>query len=244
MSNKRDLKAYMRLDGSHRAIPATLIFRKKMPKFGRWIEVQAYECCNASTTTTTTTIFCDLACDTVMTVGYLDGVYGYMEGEGGIGTLDPNCSDIVLFIYYADVLLLYSSTCYDSPITVLIDGVSYELSFAIYNGIYVYSSGVVENPFPAEGETCTIQICATECTVTTTTTAEPLCYTYEAHGSIIARVALWYEDCDGEEHVVWIDGNEPYQFCAVRYSIGTPGTVELISEECIITTTTTTTIPG
>ena len=129
MSNKRDLKAYMRLDGSHRAIPATLIFRKKMPKFGRWIEVQAYECCNASTTTTTTT-------------------------------------------------------------------------------------------------------------------AEPLCYTYEAHGSIIARVALWYEDCDGEEHVVWIDGNEPYQFCAVRYSIGTPGTVELISEECIITTTTTTTIPG
>lgn len=248
MSNKRDLKAYMRLDHQHRVIPTSLIFRKRMPKLGRWIEVGAYECCNATTTTTSTTVLCDnLVCNTIMTVGVMEGpvndVYGYMEGEGGIGTLDPDCSDVVILIHYASIMILYSAECYDSPITIVVDGVSYELTYSGYNGSYVYASAIMENPFPGDGETCTIQICATECTVETTTTTEPVCSTYEAHGSIIARVALWYRDCDGEEHVVWIDGEEPYQFCATAYSIGTPGTVELVDEECIITTTTTTAEP-
>ena len=53
--NKRDLKAYVRYDGSGRVISGSLILRKKMPKVGKWQEVPAYECCNTTTTTTTAT---------------------------------------------------------------------------------------------------------------------------------------------------------------------------------------------
>lgn len=54
-SNKRDLKAYVRYDGSGRVVAGSLILRKKMPKVGKWIEIQTYECCNTTTTSTTTT---------------------------------------------------------------------------------------------------------------------------------------------------------------------------------------------
>lgn len=54
MSNKRDLKAFARMDGSGRLVAGSLVLRNKMPKNGKWIEVQAYECCVPTTTTTTT----------------------------------------------------------------------------------------------------------------------------------------------------------------------------------------------
>lgn len=45
-SNKRLLKAYARFDGSGRVVPSSTIFRKNMPKVGKWKEVQEYLCCN------------------------------------------------------------------------------------------------------------------------------------------------------------------------------------------------------
>lgn len=56
MSNKRDLKGYVRVDGSGRIVSGSLVLRKSMPKVGKWIEIPAYECCNPTTTTTTTTV--------------------------------------------------------------------------------------------------------------------------------------------------------------------------------------------
>jgi hypothetical protein len=53
-SNRRDLKAYVRIDGSGRVVAGSLIFRRKLPKVGKWREIPAYECCNPTTTTTTT----------------------------------------------------------------------------------------------------------------------------------------------------------------------------------------------
>lgn len=55
MSNKKDLKGFVRIDASGRIIPGSLILRKKMPKVGRWTEITAYECCGPTTTTSTTT---------------------------------------------------------------------------------------------------------------------------------------------------------------------------------------------
>jgi len=55
-SNKRDLKAYARFDGSGRIVAGSLILRRNKPKVGKWKEVPAYECCNPTTTTTTTTV--------------------------------------------------------------------------------------------------------------------------------------------------------------------------------------------
>lgn len=53
-NNKRDLQAYVRIDGSGRVVAGSLVLRKKKPKVGKWHEIQTYECCNETTTTTTT----------------------------------------------------------------------------------------------------------------------------------------------------------------------------------------------
>ena len=54
-TNKRDLKAYVRFDGTGRVISGSLVLRRNKPKVGNWVEVPAYECCNPTTTTSTTT---------------------------------------------------------------------------------------------------------------------------------------------------------------------------------------------
>jgi hypothetical protein len=54
--NRKDLKAYVRYDGSGRVVAGSLILRRQMPKVGNWVEVPAYECCAPTTTTTTTTV--------------------------------------------------------------------------------------------------------------------------------------------------------------------------------------------
>jgi hypothetical protein len=53
-TNKRDLKAFVRFDGSGRVVPGSLVLRRKKPKVGKWQEILTYECCNSTTTTTTT----------------------------------------------------------------------------------------------------------------------------------------------------------------------------------------------
>ena len=55
MANQRNLKAFVRFDGSGRIVAGSLILRKNKPKVGKWHEIQAYECCNYVPTTTTTT---------------------------------------------------------------------------------------------------------------------------------------------------------------------------------------------
>jgi hypothetical protein len=47
-TNKRDLKAYVRFDGTGRIIPGSLVLRRNKPKNGNWKETQAYECCDGS----------------------------------------------------------------------------------------------------------------------------------------------------------------------------------------------------
>jgi len=54
-SNKRDLKAYVRFDGSGRVVAGSLVLRRNKPKVGRWKEIPAHECCNYVPTTTSTT---------------------------------------------------------------------------------------------------------------------------------------------------------------------------------------------
>jgi hypothetical protein len=43
--NKRDLKAFVRYDGSGRVVAGSLILRRQKPKVGKWKEIQTYECC-------------------------------------------------------------------------------------------------------------------------------------------------------------------------------------------------------
>lgn len=68
-NNKRDLKAYVRFDGSGRVVAGSLVLRKNKPKVGKWHEIQAYECCNYVPTTTTTTTVAPTTTTTTTVLG-------------------------------------------------------------------------------------------------------------------------------------------------------------------------------
>ena len=46
MANQRNLKAFVRFDGSGRVVAGSLILRKQKPKVGNFQEIQGYQCCN------------------------------------------------------------------------------------------------------------------------------------------------------------------------------------------------------
>jgi len=54
MGNNSKLKAYVRYDGSGRVIAGSLILQRFKPKVGNWVEIDANECCNPTSTSTTT----------------------------------------------------------------------------------------------------------------------------------------------------------------------------------------------
>ena len=54
MANQRNLKAFVRYDGSGRVVASSLILRKNKPRVGRWYQIPEYLCCNGTTNTTTT----------------------------------------------------------------------------------------------------------------------------------------------------------------------------------------------
>jgi len=56
MANQRNLKAFVRFDGSGRIVAGSLILRKNKPRIGRWYEIPAYQCCNDIPTVLTDTI--------------------------------------------------------------------------------------------------------------------------------------------------------------------------------------------
>lgn len=49
MGTKESLKAFMRVDGMGRVVPSTLVYRKKKPVIGKWIEVEPNTCCSTTT---------------------------------------------------------------------------------------------------------------------------------------------------------------------------------------------------
>ena len=50
MANQRNLKAFVRYDGSGRVVAGSLILRKNKPKVGNFQEIQGYQCCNVGET--------------------------------------------------------------------------------------------------------------------------------------------------------------------------------------------------
>lgn len=48
-NNKKNLKAFIRIDGSGRVVPGSSVLRKTKPKVGKWQEIKTYECCPPET---------------------------------------------------------------------------------------------------------------------------------------------------------------------------------------------------
>ncbi len=172
-TNRKDLKAFIRYDGGGRAIPGSLILARKAPKMGNWVEIDAYECCNP--TTTTIPCICDYC--GVLTVGISEtGYYGYMSGEGGYGSISPVNNDIPVFAWVPnmpeDGLYIYHTNCYEA-LSIIIDGTEYEVP-NIGGETYSIYFIATENPFTVVGSEHNIQICYGDpCVTTTTTTFSP-----------------------------------------------------------------------
>lgn len=49
--DKRVLRSFVRIDGQNRIVAGSLIQRRKMPKVGKWLEIEGYLCCTTTTTT-------------------------------------------------------------------------------------------------------------------------------------------------------------------------------------------------
>jgi hypothetical protein len=49
MSNRKDLKAFVRYDATGRVIAGSLILQRTKPKVGDWQQIDTYECCNPVT---------------------------------------------------------------------------------------------------------------------------------------------------------------------------------------------------
>lgn len=56
MGNLRDLKAFVRYDGSGRVVAGSLIFRKNKPKVGNFQQINSYKCCNFDQSTITVNV--------------------------------------------------------------------------------------------------------------------------------------------------------------------------------------------
>jgi hypothetical protein len=104
MTNKRDLKAFVRYDGSGRVVAGSLILRRQKPKVGKWKEVQGYQCCNAPVLTTTPadtlpstdvngTIYCDVSTAAVV----FTAVGEFTTIEEVVSALNMQCSYIGTF---------------------------------------------------------------------------------------------------------------------------------------------------
>ena len=89
MSNKRDLRAFVRFDGSGRIVAGSLILRKNKPKVGKWHEIQAYECCNyvPTTTTTSTTTVTPTTTTTTTAAPIACNGYNVLVNDGETGNL-------------------------------------------------------------------------------------------------------------------------------------------------------------
>lgn len=57
-TNKRDLRAYVRYDGTGRIIAGSLVLRRNKPKVGNWKEIQTYECCDGGGAPLSNTTVC------------------------------------------------------------------------------------------------------------------------------------------------------------------------------------------
>jgi len=187
----QDLKAYVRYDGNGRVVAGSLVFRKKKPKNGRWVEISSNLCCNPnpipnpSTTTTTTTA--------IVNVNQGQLLFNYQSGGQNYGFSDQPfaCSSTPMFYPYVTAYYsgsfqwgttLYKDAALTIPFTqndvALTDGVNiFYYHFIAQEGmtninsvLYFNLSMDQQSIFVVNPQDCS------QITTTTTTTTDP--YTY------------------------------------------------------------------
>lgn len=225
MSNKRDLRAFVRFDGSGRIVAGSLILRKKKPKVGKWHEIQAYECCNYVPTTTTTTT--QASGPTAWTAYTSFNAFSSCQQTGGLLTT------------------LYSSTSTLTSGTFLFTDPELTEPYNYFSGTFVAINNQVWEVTSVNGPIENPQACSsitTTSTTTTTTTPYPGVYYNADSGSQAAcnqsgaySLPLSFvleEACTGGAFTLaagtWATYGVPVNGSSIYVNIGTGNVVQLI----------------
>jgi len=155
----KDLKAFVRYDGSGRVVSGSLVFRKKKPKNGRWGEITKNLCCTDSGTTTTTTTI------SVTPTAFIRGYW-------------TNAFDACTTTTSGDVTFYSASPVLTAGVTVYVNA---ELTIPLYEGWVIYEGGMMINYVVGAGGVLSVLNCS-EVTTTTTTTELPV-YSFDAYGA-------------------------------------------------------------
>lgn len=150
MANQRDLKAFVRYDGSGRVVAGSLVLRKKKPKVGRWQEILTYECCNPTTSTTTTaapttstttsTSSSTTTTTTTFVVNNFIGGYGYgSAGEACFGGMTQTYYSTTSYGAITNGTVVYSDAGLTTPVTYPY------VSFPGLGIVFQCSNGVLSN---------------------------------------------------------------------------------------------------
>jgi hypothetical protein len=155
----KDLKAYVRYDGSGRVVAGSLVFRKKKPKNGRWVEITKNECCDLSPNSSTTTTTTQGGGGTTPTAWI-----GYSSGSSLSACQQVEGTSVVLYTSVSTLIpgtFLYT----DAALTQLY---SFSLGF-----VPVAINGVVWQISEVNGSIINPQSCSSITTTSTTTTLVP-----------------------------------------------------------------------
>lgn len=123
MSNKRILKAYERFDYNGKVVPGSLVLRDRIPKNGKWKEVQTYLCCNYNLPSNCVEFVVDTTSGTGFTFNFNTTGPINFTIDWGDGTTHPDVGGGGFYeeIHtYPEVGQQYTARiCFDSPASVL-----------------------------------------------------------------------------------------------------------------------------
>ena len=136
MANQRNLKAFVRYDGSGRVVAGSLVLRKNKPKVGRWEEILTYECCNdvpSTSTTTSTTTQSVTQWSTNVWQGYVNAC---TNPPGIIGTVYTSSNTVGIGTHLWE----------DSQLTIPYSPYGYTyIKFVGNNTLYVFDQSIIIN---------------------------------------------------------------------------------------------------
>jgi hypothetical protein len=132
--SKKDLKAFVRFDGSGRVVAGSLILRKNMPKVGKWQQITAEECCGPYTPPTIALPVVGTETDTTIPITWVAGVVSYNQ---------PAITHYVVYLDNVQTAIIAAVDTLAYTFTGLTASTSYDISVSAHDGTSEVIGGIV-----------------------------------------------------------------------------------------------------
>jgi hypothetical protein len=132
--SKRDLKAFVRFDGSGRVVAGSLILRKNMPKVGKWQQITAEECCGPYTPPAVATPTVGVVAATTIAVTWTAAVVSYNQ---------PVITHYIVYLDSVQVAIVAAADTLAYVYTGLTTATSYDLAVSAVDSTATTNGGIV-----------------------------------------------------------------------------------------------------